>query len=142
MKELLILGAGTGGSVAANMLNHKLNLKDWRITVVDRAPTHVYQPGLLFIPFRLYGYESESDVVKSIEAPIPKNVRFSAGDIELIDKESKKVETDHGRDRRRRQRRPASGREQWHRLRMAGHVELQARTDVRPHQRLDAACRL
>ena len=96
MKELLILGAGTGGSVAANMLNHRLNLKDWRITVVDRAPTHVYQPGLLFIPFRLYGYESESDVVKSIEAPIPKNVRFAAGDIKLIDKESKKVETDAG----------------------------------------------
>ena len=71
MKELLILGAGTDGAVAANMLNHSLNLKDWRITLVDRASTHVYQPGLLFIPFRLYGYESQDDIVKSIESPVP-----------------------------------------------------------------------
>ena len=72
----MILGAGTGGVVAVNMLSHKLDLKDWRITVIDRASTHVYQPGLLFIPFRLYGYESQDDIVKSIESPIPKNARF------------------------------------------------------------------
>ena len=71
MKELSILGAGTGGVVGANMLNHRLNLKDWTITLVDRASTHVYQPGLLFIPFRLYGYESQDDIVKSIESPVP-----------------------------------------------------------------------
>ena len=96
MKELLILGAGTGGAVAANMLGHKLDLKEWRITIVDRASTHVYQPGLLFIPFRLYGYDSEADIVKSIETPIPKNARLVAGDVKLIDRESKKVETDAG----------------------------------------------
>jgi sulfide:quinone oxidoreductase len=96
MKELLILGAGTGGVVAANMLNHRLNLKDWRITIVDRASLHVYQPGLLFIPFRLYGYESQDDIVKSIESPVPKNVRLVTGDVKLIDSESKKVETDAG----------------------------------------------
>jgi sulfide:quinone oxidoreductase len=39
MKELLILGAGTGGAVAANMLNHKLDLKEWRITIVDDIMT-------------------------------------------------------------------------------------------------------
>jgi sulfide:quinone oxidoreductase len=96
MKELLILGAGTGGAVAANMLGHKLDLKEWRITIVDRASTHVYQPGLLFIPFRLYGYDSEADIVKSIETPIPKNARLVAGNVKLIDKENKKVETDAG----------------------------------------------
>jgi len=96
MKELLILGAGTGGAVAANMLSHKLDLKEWRITIVDRAPAHVYQPGLLFIPFRLYGYDSEADVVKSIETPIPKNARLVTGDVKLIDRQSKKVETDSG----------------------------------------------
>jgi len=96
MKELLILGAGTGGSVAANMLNGKLDLKEWRITVVDRASTHVYQPGLLFIPFRLYGYDSEKDITKSIESPMPKNVRFIADDVKLIDWENKKVEAARG----------------------------------------------
>jgi len=93
MKELVILGAGTGGAVAANMLNSKLNLKEWRITVIDRASTHVYQPGLLFIPFGLYGYETESDITKKIETPMPKNVRFVNADVKLIDKEHKQVET-------------------------------------------------
>ena len=96
MKELLILGAGTGGAVTANMLNHKLDLKEWRITIVDRASTHLYQPGLLFIPFRLYGYDSEDDITKSSESPIPKNARFVTGNVKLIDRESKKVDTDAG----------------------------------------------
>jgi sulfide:quinone oxidoreductase len=99
MKELLILGAGTGGVVAANMMIHKLDLKEWRITIIDRAAIHVYQPGLLFIPFRLYGYDSEDDIVKSIETPIPGNVRFVTGSVTLIDSESKTVETDAGKYR-------------------------------------------
>jgi len=96
MKELLILGAGTGGAVAANMLNHKLDLKEWRTTVIDRASVHIYQPGLLFIPFRLNGYESEDDITRPIRSPMPKNVRYINGDIMLIDKENKTVETDVG----------------------------------------------
>ena len=97
MKELLILGAGTGGSVAANMLTHKLDLKEWRITVIDRASVHIYQPGLLFIPFRMNGYESEDDITRPIRSPMPKNVRYINGDIKLIDKENKTVETDVGK---------------------------------------------
>ena len=97
MKELLILGAGTGGVVAANMMVHKLNLKEWRITLVDRASSHIYQPGLLFIPFRLYGYDSADDVVRGIQSPIPKNVRLVAGDVKNIDAENKQVETDSGK---------------------------------------------
>jgi sulfide:quinone oxidoreductase len=93
MKELVILGAGTGGAVAANMLSSKLDLKEWRITVIDRASTHVYQPGLLFIPFGLYGYQSEADITKKIETPMPRNVRFVTADVTLIDTENKTVET-------------------------------------------------
>ncbi len=96
MKEILILGAGTGGSVAANMLSSKLDLKEWRITVIDRASSHVYQPGLLFVPFRLYGYDTEDDITRDIESPMPKNVRFVSGDVKLIDSKAKKVETDVG----------------------------------------------
>ncbi len=96
MKELLILGAGTGGAVASNMLSSKLDMKEWRITIIDRATTHVYQPGLLFIPFRLYGYESGEDICKGIESPLPRNVRFVTADIKLIDTASKSVETDAG----------------------------------------------
>ncbi len=65
MKQIVILGAGTGGALIANMLSHKLNLKEWVITIVDRSDSHVYQPGLLFLPFGLYGHD---DFEASMEA--------------------------------------------------------------------------
>ena len=61
MKNLLILGAGTAGTMMVNHLNRKLNKKDWKITVVDQHKTHYYQPGFLFIPFDIY---KEKDVIK------------------------------------------------------------------------------
>ena len=54
MKELLILGAGTAGTMMANKLNNALDPEEWRITIVDQFKTHYYQPGFLFIPFNIY----------------------------------------------------------------------------------------
>ena len=51
MQQLVILGGGTAGTMAANKLRRRLDSKLWRITVVDQDDRHVYQPGLLFIPF-------------------------------------------------------------------------------------------
>ncbi len=51
MKELLILGAGTAGTMMANKLIKTLDKEEWRITLVDQYKTHYYQPGFLFIPF-------------------------------------------------------------------------------------------
>ena len=50
MKNLVILGAGTAGTTVANRMTRKLS-SDWSITVVDPASRHLYQPGLLSIPF-------------------------------------------------------------------------------------------
>jgi CBS domain-containing protein len=61
-----------------------------------RRNAHLYQLGLLFIPFRLYGYDSEDNITKSIASPIPRNARLVTGKVKLIDRESKKVETDAG----------------------------------------------
>ena len=60
MKELLILGGGTAGSMMANKLQPALPT-GWRITVVDKDDLHIYQPGLLFLPFGDY---SEHELVK------------------------------------------------------------------------------
>lgn len=49
--RLLVLGAGTAGSVVANKLRRRHSLGDLRITVVDHDETHHYQPGYLFVPF-------------------------------------------------------------------------------------------
>ena len=54
MKRLLVLGAGTAGTMVANKLRHRLPRRDWRISVVDPTDRHYYQPGFLFLPFGLY----------------------------------------------------------------------------------------
>ena len=52
IKRIVILGGGTGGTLAANRLGRELG-DTAAITVVDRDNNHIYQPGLLFVPFGL-----------------------------------------------------------------------------------------
>ncbi|WP_339063043.1 FAD/NAD(P)-binding oxidoreductase [Tepidibacillus marianensis] len=84
MKKLLILGAGTAGTMMANHLNKKMNKNEWTITIVDQDEKHFYQPGFLFIPFDIY---SEKDVVKPKSKFIPKGIKFIQSPIELIEAE-------------------------------------------------------
>jgi sulfide:quinone oxidoreductase len=51
--RIVILGGGTGGTLIANRLRRRLPAARAAITVVDRDDRHVYQPGLLFVPFAL-----------------------------------------------------------------------------------------
>jgi len=96
MKNIVILGAGTGGAIVANMLKQKLNHKEWKITVIDKAAEHHYQPGCLFIPFKLYGYETRDDIARDITDPLPKAVNFVKAEVMHIDHENKQVETSRG----------------------------------------------
>lgn len=50
--RIVILGAGTGGTLTANRLRRHYG-DAAEIVVVDRDDRHVYQPGLLFVPFGL-----------------------------------------------------------------------------------------
>ena len=40
MKRLLILGAGTAGTMAVNKLHPHLPADEWKITMVDQQTTH------------------------------------------------------------------------------------------------------
>lgn len=51
MTRLLVLGAGTAGTIIANTLRRKHNPAELAITVVDRDDLHRYQPGYLLAPF-------------------------------------------------------------------------------------------
>jgi sulfide:quinone oxidoreductase len=51
MKKLLILGAGTGGTIMSNKLRKALPKEEWEITVVDQEKIHYYQPGFLLFPW-------------------------------------------------------------------------------------------
>lgn len=73
MKRLVILGAGTGGTIMANHLHKHLNRKEWQIDIIDEREEHYYQPGYLFLPFDIYEPE---DIIKPIEKFIPKGVNL------------------------------------------------------------------
>ena len=88
MKTLLILGAGTGGTMVANKMAHHLDPQEWRIIIVDRDENHYYQPGFLFIPFGIY---SKNDVIKPKRNFLPPQVEVIFSDIELIEPEKNSV---------------------------------------------------
>jgi sulfide:quinone oxidoreductase len=88
MKTLLILGAGTGGTMMANKMAQKLDLTEWRIVIVDKDETHYYQPGFLFIPFGIYGPE---DVRRPKRNYLPLGVEVVFSDIEAIEPEASRV---------------------------------------------------
>ncbi len=87
MNRILILGAGTAGTMAAAKLQPILG-RTWDITGVDRDGNHYYQPGFLFIPFGTYGSE---DVVKTKREFIPSGVNYVTGSIEKLDPETNTV---------------------------------------------------
>jgi sulfide:quinone oxidoreductase len=82
MKKLLILGAGTGGTIMANKMRKDLPRDEWDITIIDQEKKHYYQPGFLFIPFGMY---QERDVIKPKNNFIPFGVNFIIGKIDKID---------------------------------------------------------
>lgn len=87
MKKIVILGAGTAGTIMANKLRKALDREEWSITIVDKEKTHYYQPGFLFIPFGMY---SKNDVIK------PKSDFFPVG-VNVIYQEIEKVEAEENR---------------------------------------------
>ncbi len=88
VKKLLILGAGTAGTMTANRMYRLLDDGEWQITIVDQNETHYYQPGFLFIPFGMY---SKSDVVKPKRDFLPSGVEFIMSPIEVIEPEHNRV---------------------------------------------------
>ncbi len=93
MKRMLILGAGTSGTMMANHLVHKLKKTEWEISIIDEEYEHHYQPGYLFLPFDLY---TPADIVKRIEDFIPKGVNLIRKKITRIEAAENKVHLDSG----------------------------------------------
>ncbi len=88
MKNLVILGAGTGGTMMANHLYTELRHPDWQITIIDEREKHYYQPGFLFLPFDIY---TPDDIVKTVEEFIPESVKLIKNKIEKIVPDENKI---------------------------------------------------
>ncbi|WP_457611502.1 type III sulfide quinone reductase, selenoprotein subtype [Lutibacter sp.] len=94
MKNLLILGAGTAGTMMLNKLHKELDKEEWKITIVDQYKTHYYQPGFLFIPFGIY---NKQDVTKPKYDFFPPGVDVIFSPIDRIAGEENKVYLEGGK---------------------------------------------
>jgi sulfide:quinone oxidoreductase len=92
-RTILILGAGTAGTIMAHRLGREVDRLGWKIQMVDQHPTHFYQPGFLFMPFGIY---SEKDVVKPKRRFIPRGVEYVEATVERIDAEANRVRLANG----------------------------------------------
>lgn len=88
MKRVVIVGAGTAGTMMANHLKHHLDLKEWAIDIIDEQEKHYYQPGFLFLPFDIYEPE---DIIKTIDEFIPKGINLIHSQVDRIAADENKV---------------------------------------------------
>ena len=88
MKNLLVLGAGTAGTMVVNKLRPRLDKDEWNITIVDQDNAHHYQPGYLLMPFGVY---KPSEIVKPRDRFIPDGVQLRLGAIDRVEPAERKV---------------------------------------------------
>ncbi|HEX9011903.1 MAG TPA: FAD/NAD(P)-binding oxidoreductase, partial [Anaerolineaceae bacterium] len=93
MKKLVILGAGTAGTMVANRLARLLDMSQWQMTLVDPEPVHFYQPGFLLLPFGMY---TPKDVVKPKSNFIPVGAKMIQATVEMIEPDNNQVRLSSG----------------------------------------------
>lgn len=130
MKNLVILGAGTAGTMAAAHLAGPLAKREWKITIIDRDDEHHYQPGYLFVPFGTY---TRKQVVKSRHSFIPEGVELVLTDIDRVNAEAHQVVLADGRTLDYDYLIIATG-TQPHPEQVPGMAEAMAGDDARVHQ--------
>ncbi len=94
MKQLLIVGGGTAGTMMANKLAPVLDDSEWHITLIDEHETHYYQPGFLFIPWGIY---TKNDVIKPKRDFYPSGIDVIISPIEIIEPDENRVKLVDGR---------------------------------------------
>lgn len=88
MRRIVVLGGGTGGTVAANRLRRAVDEHEVEIVVVDQDDAHVYQPGLLFVPF---GLAQLDEIVRPRGRQLHRGIRYSQVAVDHVELESDKV---------------------------------------------------
>jgi sulfide:quinone oxidoreductase len=91
--RVVVLGGGTGGTLTANRLRRRFNPDEMAITVVDQDDRHVYQPGLLFVPFGLVHVE---DIIRPRRRQLHRGIDFVQAAIDHVDIERQKVHVGTG----------------------------------------------
>jgi sulfide:quinone oxidoreductase len=95
MKRILILGGGTGGTLAANLLAKKLKAREAQIAVVSASARHMYQPGWLYVPF---GKQDPRALSRSERKLLNRRVGLINGKVTTLDVDKREVKLDNGQD--------------------------------------------
>lgn len=88
MKRIVILGAGTAGTIMLNKLSGVLDKSEWELIIIDQHEKHYYQPGFLFIPFGIY---TKKDVVKLKRDFFPIGANVIISEVEEIKPSESKI---------------------------------------------------
>ncbi len=90
--RILILGSGLGGTIVANGLARRmpaeLRAGDVTITVLGATPKHMYQPGLLYVPF---GRAREQELFREERTILDRRINFQVDPAAQIDVDNNRV---------------------------------------------------
>ncbi len=96
--NILIVGGGLSGTIVANGLCRRLDAEMRRgqvaITMLGTSNTHMYQPGLLYVPF---GKFRESELFRDQRKVLDRRVPYFVDPAVKIDAEAKAVTTKSGK---------------------------------------------
>jgi len=92
MDNVLVIGGGVGGTIAANLIGRGLKREiadgQAQVTVVDRLGSHVYQPGFMYITF---GQQKPEGLIRPERSLLDKRVQLVVGDVAAIDEKAQVV---------------------------------------------------
>jgi sulfide:quinone oxidoreductase len=92
-QRVVILGGGTGGTLTANRLRRLHSEAEAEITVIDQDDRHVYQPGLLFVPF---GLASAEHIVRPRGRQLHSGIAYVKSAIDRVDLGTNQVTLENG----------------------------------------------
>ena len=93
MERVVILGAGSGGAVAASRLAKWGRPDEFEVVVIDRSPWHEYRPSYLWV---MTGKREPDDVRRPV-AQLQKRwgTRVVEAEVTAIDPDQRRVQTEH-----------------------------------------------
>lgn len=92
MSSILVLGGGTGGIVAANVLSKTLDKKH-KIQLVDRKDSHIFYGNY---PMLMVNKRKPQDLTRKLERLQKKGIEFLQAQVEGVNPERSNVSTNQG----------------------------------------------
>jgi len=98
-KHIVIVGGGLAGTIVANglcrQLGEQLRSGEARITMIGNTDTHMYQPGLLYVPF---GKIREAELFRDQRKVLDRRVTFTIDAATNIDVDNNRVTCESGKN--------------------------------------------